>query len=161
MYSGDFDGDGDADIFSADWAHGWGLAWYEQTAGMKFVKHMIIASNSAADLAKYGPVIFSEPHAAQVVDMDGDGVPDIITGKMRFAHPINVGDPDPLGAPVLYVFKGVRDMPGVSGMMHFEPKLVDNVFGVGRQIAIGQVNTDGILDICVASKLGLAVFLGQ
>jgi hypothetical protein len=161
MYAADFDGDGDADIFSADWAHGWGLAWYEQTAGLKFIKHMIIGSNSAADLAKYGPVIFSEPHAAQVSDMDGDGVSDIITGKMRFAHPINVGDPDPLGAPVIYVFKGVRDMPGVSGMMHFEPKLVDNVFGVGRQIAIGQVNTDGILDICVASKLGLAVFLGQ
>ena len=32
---------------------------------------------------------------------------------------------------------------------------------VTRQIAIGHANTDGILDICVASKVGLAVFLGQ
>jgi hypothetical protein len=33
--------------------------------------------------------------------------------------------------------------------------------GVGSQLAIGHVNTDGILDICVATKVGLAVFLGQ
>jgi hypothetical protein len=26
---------------------------------------------------------------------------------------------------------------------------------------IGHANTDGILDICVATKVGLAVFLGQ
>jgi hypothetical protein len=39
--------------------------------------------------------------------------------------------------------------------------LVDNVAGVGRQIAVGHVNTDGIMDICIASKLGLFVFLGQ
>jgi hypothetical protein len=32
---------------------------------------------------------------------------------------------------------------------------------VGRQIAIGHVNTDGIMDICIASKVGLAVFLGR
>ena len=33
--------------------------------------------------------------------------------------------------------------------------------GVGRQIAVGHVNTDGIMDVCVSSKLGLFVFLGQ
>jgi hypothetical protein len=33
--------------------------------------------------------------------------------------------------------------------------------GVGRQIAIGHVNTDGIMDICVSTKVGLAVFLGK
>ena len=35
--------------------------------------------------------------------------------------------------------------------------------GTGRQIAIGQINpqTDGIMDICVASKLGLFVYFGQ
>jgi hypothetical protein len=33
--------------------------------------------------------------------------------------------------------------------------------GVGRQIGIGHVNTDGIIDLCVATKVGLAVFLGQ
>jgi hypothetical protein len=33
--------------------------------------------------------------------------------------------------------------------------------GVAHQIAIGHANTDGIMDICVATKLGLAVFLGN
>jgi hypothetical protein len=39
--------------------------------------------------------------------------------------------------------------------------MVDDTFGVGRQIVIGHVNTDGVLDICVATKLGLAIFLGK
>jgi hypothetical protein len=33
--------------------------------------------------------------------------------------------------------------------------------GVGRQLAVGHINTDGIPDICIASKVGLAVFLGK
>ena len=33
--------------------------------------------------------------------------------------------------------------------------------GVGRELTIGHANTDGIMDICVATKVGLAVFLGQ
>ena len=33
--------------------------------------------------------------------------------------------------------------------------------GVAHQLAVGHVNTDGILDICVGTKVGLAVFLGQ
>jgi hypothetical protein len=178
MYAWDIDGDGDVDVFSADWAHGEGLAWYENTSPdprkpTTFSKHTFM--NKAADKALFG-VYFTEPHAAQVADMDGDGVPDIITGKMRLANPFSEGDPDPHGVPYVYVFKTVRDMPGVSGQAHLEPHLVDGgpvgpyvegatgmagAVGVGRQIAIGHVNTDGILDICVATKLGLYVFLGQ
>jgi hypothetical protein len=33
--------------------------------------------------------------------------------------------------------------------------------GVAHQLAVGHVSTDGILDICVGTKVGLAVFLGQ
>jgi hypothetical protein len=33
--------------------------------------------------------------------------------------------------------------------------------GVGRQLAIGQINADGIPDICISSKLGLYVFYGK
>jgi len=179
MYAYDIDGDGDIDIFSADWAHGQNLAWYENTSAdpknpTSFVKHFFMKSNSAADMATYG-VFFTEPHAAQAVDMDGDGVPDIVTGKMRFAHPYDQNDPDPDGEPYLYVFKTVQEMhPGVSGKAHFEPHLVDGSptaavgatglnggVGVGRQLAIGQINTDGIPDICISSKLGLYVFYGK
>lgn len=163
MYAFDVDGDGDNDIVSADGAHHWGLSWYEQTAPGAFTKRQFMGSDSAADKAKYGPVVFSEPHAMQVADMDGDGVPDLITGKMRFAHPIAYNDPDPMGDPVLYVFKTTRNTPSAAngGSVTFTPVQVDKVVGVGRQLSVGHINTDGIMDICIASKLGLYVFLGQ
>ena len=33
--------------------------------------------------------------------------------------------------------------------------------GIGQQIAVGDINSDGILDVCVASKLGVYVYLGH
>jgi hypothetical protein len=197
MFAYDVDGDGLTDVISADAADGWGLSWYQQlppgvgsclgatttetTASPScFVKHLIMNTNSLADLALYN-VAFSELHAVQLVDMDGDGLPDIITGKDWLADGYN--DPDSFGTPVVYVFKLVRDAnPPQAGKAHFEPHLVNAAVqvvtpvdagafpaswtggsGVGRQIAIGQINpqTDGIMDICVASKLGLFVYLGQ
>lgn len=153
MYAADIDGDGDNDVVAADWAHGNGISWYEQTMPYNFVRHQIMGAPN--EVAKYG-VYFSEPHALQVMDMDGDGKPDIVTGKMRFAHPTGYGDPDPNGTPFVYVFKNL----GADKEKMFQPIKVDDVLGVGRQLAVGHVNTDGIPDICVATKLGLAVFLG-
>jgi hypothetical protein len=203
MFAYDVDGDGLTDVVSADWAHGWGLSWYQQmppgvasclgatttatTASPNcFVHHPIINTNSAADLAAYGNVAFSELHAAQFVDMDGDGLPDIVTGKEWLAQPYDQGDPDNHGTPVLYVFKLVRDAnPPQAGKAHFEPHLVNAAIitadagtptdsgppastwvggsGIGTQVTVGQINpqTDGIMDICIASKLGLFVYLGQ
>ncbi|HEY0715923.1 MAG TPA: VCBS repeat-containing protein [Polyangia bacterium] len=155
MFVTDIDGDNDMDIVSADGAHHYGVSWYEQTEPLKFTKHQIISNNPAL-----GPV-FSQPHSLQVVDMDGDGVSDIVTGKMRFAHPDGYGDPDLMGAPVLYVFKTVRNKPSMAGPVTFEAKMVDNQVGVGRQFTVGHTNKDGIPDICIGSKLGLFVFQGQ
>jgi hypothetical protein len=133
---------------------------------------------NAGDKAAYG-VYFTEPHALQVVDMDGDGRPDIVTGKMRFAHPLEEFDPDPKGVPYIYVFKNVAAKDPNSGApITLQPIRVDGVdayaasgpgsegtpeagMGVGRQLAVGHVNSDGIMDICVGTKVGLAVFLGQ
>jgi hypothetical protein len=171
MYAVDMDMDGIADVVAADWAHGEGLFWYKQSADGKFTKYQFMGS--AAEKGKWGAG-FSEPHALQVVDMDGDGRPDIVTGKMRFAHPYGYGDPDPDGVPYLYVFKNVATPdPNSGGPITLQPVLVDPVgapgaigtppggMGVGRQLSVGHVNTDGIMDICIASKVGLAVFLGQ
>ncbi len=199
MFAYDVDGDGLTDVISADRAYGWGLAWYQQlppgvgsclgttttlTTAAKscFVKHPIMLTNSIEDLALY-KVAFSELHAVELVDMDGDGLPDIVTGKNWLDCPYSCGDVDPDGTPVVYVFKLVRDAnPPQAGMAHFEPHLVNAAVpastagdagafpatwtggsGVGRQVAIGQINpqTDGIMDICIASKLGLYVYLGQ
>jgi hypothetical protein len=159
MYATDLDGDGDADIVAAMEAHHEGLAWYEQTEPLTFVQHQFMGTRDEVEL--YG-VYFSQPHALEVVDMDGDGVPDIVTGKSFFTHPIAYNDPDPLGDPVLYVFKTVQGEPGIGDSpVTLQPILIDSESGIGHQIAAGHVNSDGIVDLCIASKLGLFVFLGQ
>lgn len=160
MFAADVDGDGDADIISADFAHNYGVSWYEQTTPLVFVKHKFVGS--PAEAAMFGGIQFSQPHAMQVADMDLDGTPDVVVGKMRFAHPRGFGDPDLEGDPVSYVFKNVR----AGGTSTFQAVPLDTSpagmkAGVGRQIAVGHVNTDGILDVCTSNKLGLYVYLGQ
>jgi len=177
MYAVDMDKDGLTDIVAADWAHGVGLYWYKQGPNFQFTKYQFMgdsALDKPADVTKWGAG-FTEPHALQVADMDGDGRPDVITGKMRFAHPHGYGDPDSDSTPYLYVFKNVATPDSRTGApITLQPVLVDPLamppgapgtpeggMGVGRQLAVGHVNTDGIMDICVATKVGLAVFLGQ
>ncbi len=163
MHAADMDGDGDNDIVAAELAHNYGVAWYEQTAPGMFTKHTI--AGNPEDKGVTG-IVFSQPHALEVADMDGDGMPDIVTGKMRFAHPDGYGDPDLGGDPVNYVFQFKQATPPVSGMVTITAKPIDTSpvnmkSGVGRQISVGHVNTDGIMDVCVSSKVGLFVFLGQ
>jgi hypothetical protein len=160
MFAFDVDGDGDGDIVSAELAHNYGVSWYEQTTPGQFTKHRI--AGSPQDPGSTG-VVFSQPHAVEVADMDGDGVRDIITGKSYLAHPNGYGDPDLMGQRVVYVFRTVRHQPSAtdSGAVTFEPHLIDGEVGIGQQIAVGHLNLDGTLDLCIASKLGLYVFLGH
>jgi hypothetical protein len=181
MWMVDMDMDGCTDVVAADWAHGsQGLWWYQQgkDAGgcnWSFTRWQFMGDSQhdkAADVTKWGAG-FTEPHAFNVYDMDGDGRPDVIGGKMRFAHPYDQNDPDPDGTPYLYVFQNVAAKdPNSGGPITLKPILVDGNaaamegttaagMGVGRQFSVGHVNTDGIMDICVSTKLGLAVFLGQ
>jgi hypothetical protein len=177
MYAVDMDMDGIPDVVAADWAHGEGLFWYKGSANGTFTKYQFMGP--MADAAKWG-VYFSEPHSLQVADMDGDGRPDVVTGKMRFANPLGQGDPDPHGVPYLYVFKNVALPDARTGApITLQPIKVDPMtagtlgtpdggMGVGRQLAVGYIGTpamdgtnDAILDICVGTKVGLAVFIGQ
>jgi hypothetical protein len=187
MFAVDMDKDGCSDVVAADWAHGaQGLFWYQQQKDASGVCNYSFKTyqfmGNAPRTAKYQPGVddaamwgagFTEPHALQVYDMDGDGRPDVISGKMRFACPYDCADLDPDGTPYIYVFRNVATPDPRNGApITLQPFLVDGDptasegtpaagMGVGRQIAIGHVNTDGIMDICVATKLGLAVFLGQ
>jgi hypothetical protein len=191
MFAVDMDMDGCTDVVAADWAHGHSAAWYQQqkdgSGACTYAFKKFYFMGDAPKTAKYNPsntaslggastlwgAGFTEPHSFQVYDMDGDGRPDVIAGKMRFAHPYDQNDADPDGVPYIYVFKNVAAKdPNSGGPITLQPVLVDGDptqaegtqaagMGVGRQIAIGHVNTDGIMDICVGTKLGLAVFLGQ
>ena len=103
---------------------------------------------------KYG-VKFSELHAIDLVDMDGDGLKDIVTGKRFWSHG-RTGDPDRNDAAVLYWFKLVR---GADKRVDFVPHLIDNDSGVGTQVVATDVNGDGLPDVVVGNKKGAFVHL--
>jgi hypothetical protein len=107
-------------------------------------------------------VVFSESHGARFADMDGDGIPDMITGKRYWSEAGNntLTHNDPWGAPVLYVYKTVRD-PKAPGGARFVPELVHNKSGVGSSFDVVDLNKDGKLDIVTATTFGTYVFFGR
>src|SRR5262249_44561406 len=105
-------------------------------------------------------VTFSEPHGSTCADMDGDGIPDFVVGKRFFSHQESYTDPDPLGAPVLYVYKTVRNKTAPGGA-EFSPELVHNASGAGSQIVAVDLNKDGVNDIVTGTELGAFVFFGK
>ena len=160
MHVADIDGDGDGDIVTSLAAHRYGLAWFEQVAtadgGIGFTRHLILPATADESLAG---VQFSQPHAVAVADVNSDGLPDIISGKRYWAHGPK-GDPDAGGTPVLYWFELVRDSTKQGAeAVSFTPHLIDDTSGVGTQLATGDLNGDGQLDLVIGNKRGGFVFL--
>jgi hypothetical protein len=160
MYAYDVNGDGLNDVISSVAAHGYGLAWYEQLrekdakGQTQFKAHVFM--NKEPNENRYG-VAFSQLHAVELVDLDGDGLKDIITGKCFWAHG-PTGDPDPKAPAVLYWFQLVR---GKDGRVDWVPHLIDSDSGVGRQIGVADANGDGRPDIIIGNKKGTFLFLHQ
>ena len=157
MYAYDVNGDGLNDIITSLEAHGFGLAWYEQYregSDIRFREHVFM--NKAPEDNPYG-VKFSEVHAIDLVDMDGDGVKDIVAGKRFWSHG-RTGDPDRNDAAVLYWFKLVRN---ADHSVDFVPHLIDDQSGVGTQVVAADINGDGLPDTVVGNKRGTFVHLQQ
>jgi hypothetical protein len=154
MYVSDVNGDGRNDVIASYNGHGYGLGWFEQQADGSFTEHRIMGATAADH--PHG-VAFSQVHALRLVDIDGDGLLDILTGKRRWAHGIK-GDPEPNAPPVLYWFKLLRDGKGGAT---FEPQEIDADSGVGTQVTAGDVNKDGRPDVVVSNKRGVFVFRQQ
>ena len=149
----DVNGDGLPDVVGSLSAHGHGLAWFEQRreddGSLSFRRHLIMGERP--DENPHG-VAFSQPHALDFADIDGDGLTDIVVGKRFWAHGRD-GDPEPNAPAVLYWFRLVRSEKGVE----FVPHLIDDDSGVGTQVVAGHLNGDGLPDIVVSNKKGTFV----
>jgi len=156
MFAYDVDNDGDNDVVTSLNAHAYGLAWFEnkkQGDHITFTPHMIMGKKPSENT--YG-ICFSQLHAMDCADIDGDGTKDIITGKCYYAH--NGRDPGAEDPAVLYWFRTVKN---ADGTIDHIPYLIDSDSGVGRQISTGDLNNDGKLDIVTANKKGVFAFIQE
>jgi hypothetical protein len=144
MIAYDMDNDGKPDILSSS-AHRYGIWWHQQKPGPNgptFLRHDLF------------PHLMSETHALHFVDIDGDGLKDLVTGKRWWAHG-PTGDVDPNDPAKLYWFKARKSQDGLTT---FEPREIDNDSGVGTQFTVADVNGDKAPDIVVANKKGVFLF---
>jgi hypothetical protein len=141
IYVDDLDQDGDQDMLMSS-AHAYGVWWFENNEG-QFTYHLVDES-------------YSQTHAAEYVDLNGDGSKDLVTGKRYYAH--NGGDP---GAeePVVMVWYEIKKTKGKP------PEFVRHDIaeglntGVGTQFLIKDMNGDRRPDIVLSNKKGVNVLL--
>jgi FG-GAP repeat len=155
MYAYDCDGDGDNDVITSLAAHDFGLAWHEQVRDgdkISFKPHLIMGSTPKEN--KYG-LVFSELHSVNLVDMDGDGLKDIVTGKTFWSH--HTQSPQWDAGAVVYWFKLVRGKDGVDWVPY---RAADDT-GIGRQVTVADVNGDKLPDIIVGGMKGGFVLLHE
>jgi len=161
MHVYDVDGDGDNDVITSISAHGYGLSWFEHVGkegGIEFIEHPILPRKPQESL---DGAQFSQLHAVELADIDGDGLEDIVTGKRYWAHGPE-GDADPGGTPVVYWFKLTRkadDGSPPAARVRYRAQRIDDASGVGTQFSVGDVNGDGRADIVIGNKRGGFVFL--
>ena len=159
MFASDFDGDGDADVLTSLAAHGYGLAWFEQGKPGEFTRHDIMPEKSG-DPAK---PVFSQLHAIDMADFNGDGVADFTTGKRWWAHapgPDGKGGDSGVNDPAVLYWYEVKQGKK-SGEATFTAHLINSESGVGTQVTATDLNNDGLPDILVGSKKGAWVHIAS
>jgi len=150
MHVLDVNSDGRNDVVTAA-GHDYGVFWFEQGPDEKWTKRMI-------DNA------WSQGHASTLVDLNGDGRLDLVTGKRFMAH--NGSDPgerEPLGV-YWYENRMVSAPAGQGGgaagpaaQVEWIRHLIDfgGRMGGGMQIPVVDIDGDGDLDVVCAGKSGL------
>ena len=136
LYVLDVNGDGRNDIVTSA-AHNYGVFWLEHGDGNAWTKHVIDDS-------------WSQAHAMTMVDLNGDGKMDFLTGKRFMAH--NGHDPgerEPLG---IYWYEYPSRLTQKSRVGEARDRLQ---FAHRRHNSGGRFDGDGDLDFVVAGKSGL------
>lgn len=138
----DVDGDGRNDIITS-YGHNYGIFWLRQGEEGKWSKSWIDAN------------AWSQAHATTLVDLNGDGQKDILTGKRFMAH--NGGDPgerEPLG---VYWYEYYKQPNGnicwVCQVVSYGARI-----GCGMQIPAADLDGDGDIDFACPGKSGFFLF---
>jgi hypothetical protein len=168
MFAYDVNGDKLPDVVTSLFAHGPGLAWYEQQrtgqGPITWKMHMIMDTPDApADERKTWETtdkntVFTELHVLQMVDMDGDGLKDIVTGKRWLSHGMEYPENDRDDPAVVAWFKLVRKS---GGQVEFVPNIINNYAGIGTQISVVDMNGDKRPDVLTAQRKGAYVFFNN
>lgn len=168
----DVDHDGKLDLIYGQ-GHGYGLYWLEQAGTPEhrvFVRHTIDES-------------FSQSHALALVDLDGDGIPELITGKRYRGH--SGADPGSYDPVVVYAYKmptaaalkaakvgssqnsasvnaglkltatmSIAEPPNDPLFVRI-PLSVNGTASAGTQFVAADFDRDGDIDLASAGKLGV------
>jgi len=142
-------------------SHTYGLAWLEQSRGAdgvrSFEQHWVETD-------------FGQFHTMALGDLNGDGKPDLVSGKRLFAHHgRDVSCYDPLYAFWYEIDRGrwTRHLLAYNHLVRMEddetrrnppPNFVP---AVGMKLNIADMDADGAQDVVVAGKGGLYVFYNK
>lgn len=168
----DVNHDGKMDLIYGQ-GHGYGLYWLEQggtPAHPVWTRHSIDES-------------FSQSHALILTDLDGDGVPELVTGKRYRGH--SGADPGSYDPVVVYAYKiptkaefaeakahpvakrasktdpatgGAKTADGAADPVFTRYALsVNGTASAGTQFIAADLDKDGDMDLASAGKLGVHV----
>jgi hypothetical protein len=138
MWVYDVNGDGLNDIICSS-AHDHGVYWYEQIrhgSEITWKQHVIDDT-------------WTQAHALTLADIDGDGIPEIITGKRFMAH--NGSDPDEYGPLGIYYYKLKR---GPTPVWTKHVITYNEGVGAGLNIIAVDLTGSGRTDIITTGKYG-------
>jgi hypothetical protein len=136
------------------WAegHNYGIYWWEQgvpkpDGTTTWTEHVIDKS-------------WSQCHAMAWADIDGDGQPELIVGKRARTHvaPAPNGDPGCKESGCLYYYHWDKAARKFTRHTIVGP---EEDIGIGMQIVVADLNSDGRPDIVVSGKTGTWILLNE